>query len=545
MSAPSNTAITLNDLSFSWPDGSVVLSNVSASFSTGRTGLIGANGTGKSTLLRIIAGELTPSSGQVITTSEVDYLPQRLATDAATTVADVLGVRPQLDALRAIESGDVDTAHFDAVGNDWDIEAQADDALSIIGLGSRDLDRPIAQVSGGEAMLVAIAGLRRRRSTITLLDEPTNNLDRKARRRLRDMISTWPGTLVIVSHDTALLELMDDTAELYQGAISLFGGPFSAFRAHLETEQAAAHQAERTAEHALKLEKRQRIEAETKIARSASAGKKAVLERSMSKLLLGQRKFNASNGKLRAGHDSDIRAAQERVDAAAARVRDDDTIRVDLPDPQLAPRRRVAELRGTDRTFTVVGPERIAVDGANGVGKSTLLKELVGHFHPDAHPSASGRAHTTLFVERVGYLPQGVDALDESSSALENVLAVATSSSPGEVRNRLARFLLRGDTVHRPVSSLSGGERFRVAIASLLLADPAPQLLVLDEPTNNLDLTSIEQLESALRSFRGALLVVSHDESFLSRLQLTLAVELTEDGSLTPVETSPPQEAQE
>jgi ATPase subunit of ABC transporter with duplicated ATPase domains len=527
MPAPKNSSISFHQLSYSWPDGSPVVANVNASFGAGRTGLVGVNGSGKSTLLRLIAGHLAPTSGHIVTTSPVDYLPQRLTTDASATVADVLGVRAQLDALRAIESGDVDPRHFDAVGDDWDIEAQADDALAIIGLGASDLYRPITHVSGGEAVLVAIAGLRRRRSSITLLDEPTNNLDRGARTRLGDLVSMWPGTLVVVSHDTALLETMDDTAELYANTLSVFGGSYSEFRAHLDVEQAAAEQAERTAEHLLKVEKRQRVEAEAKIAGSERAGKKAVLERATSKVLVGQRKWNASNGKLRTSMDGDIRAAQANLDAASARVRDDQTIRVDLPALVLPPKRRIAELRGTNRDFVVLGPERVGLIGANGVGKSTLLAHLLAGTDPDV-----GRAGGSLLVERVGYLPQGVDSLDDSMSALENVLAVAGDATSGVVRNRLARFLIRGDAVHRPVRSLSGGERFRVALASLMLAEPANQLLVLDEPTNNLDLPSIEQLVRALRAYSGALLIVSHDEPFLLRLDLTLTLELDAKGHL-------------
>jgi ATPase subunit of ABC transporter with duplicated ATPase domains len=528
MSAPKKSSISFHQLSFSWPDGSPVVADINALVGTGRTGLVGINGSGKSTLLRLIAGHLLPTAGHIVTTSSVDYLPQRLTTDASTTVADVLGVRTQLDALRAIESGNADPRHFDAVGDDWDIEAQADDALAIIGLGSSDLDRPLAHVSGGEAVLVAIAGLRRRRSSITLLDEPTNNLDRGARARLGDLVSTWPGTLVVVSHDIALLELMDDTAELYAKTLSVFGGPYSEFRAHLDVEQAAAEQAERTAENILKVEKRQRLDAEAKIAGRERAGKKAVLERATSKILLGQRKWNVSNGRLRTSLDGDVRAAQANLDAASARVRDDQSIRVDLPSLDMPQKRRVAELRGTNRDFVMLGPERVGLIGTNGVGKSTLLRHLLAGTAP-----VEGRAGGSLLVPHVGYLPQGVDSLNDSMSALENVRAVAGDATPGAVRNRLARFLIRGDAVHRPVGSLSGGERFRVALASLMLAEPANQLLLLDEPTNNLDLPSIEQLVTALRAYSGALLIVSHDEPFLLRLDLTLTLELDAKGQLT------------
>ncbi len=174
----SASAITLRDLTFEWPDGTVALDRVSGTFTTGRTGLVGRNGAGKSTLLRLIAGLLRPTSGRVDTVGEVGYLPQTLTTRKDSTVAELLGVDRIVAALRAIESGDPDPRHFDTVGDDWDIEARAEEALHEIGFTTVDLDRRVDTLSGGEAMLIAITGLRVRRTPVTLLDEPTNNLDR-------------------------------------------------------------------------------------------------------------------------------------------------------------------------------------------------------------------------------------------------------------------------------------------------------------------------------------------------------------------------------
>jgi ATPase subunit of ABC transporter with duplicated ATPase domains len=145
----------------------------------------------------------------------------------------------------------------------------------------------------------------------------------------------------------------------------------------------------------------------------------------------------------------------------------------------------------------------------------------------------AGGIRAVLLTDRVGYLPQRLDGLEDDATVLENVRSAAPAVPPVVVRNRLARFLLRGGTVERAVGTLSGGERFRVALARLLLADPPPQLLVLDEPTNNLDLQSIDQLVDALRGFRGALLVVSHDNAFLGRLDLTATLALDREGTLT------------
>ncbi len=541
-------AIVLDRVSLTWADGTAALSDVSGSFSTGRTGLVGRNGSGKSTLLRLIAGDLSPSAGHITRTSDAAYLPQRLTLDVERPVADLLGVGDTLRALRAIESGDVDPRHFDAVGSDWDVEARAHVALAEAGLAPDMLDRSVGQLSGGEAVLTAIAGIRLRGAAITLLDEPTNNLDREARARLHDMVRSWRGALVVVSHDTALLELMDDTAELYANELSVFGGPYSEWRAWLDAEQDAARDAERAAKQSLKREKRQRIEAETTISRRKAMGDKAFVEKRVPKIVANGRRMAAevSAGKLRGEKAEREASAREALDAAGRRVRDDASMKIDLPDPGVPAGRRIATLGDGSRSWIIQGPERVALIGPNGAGKTTLLERLLeptvkpAGWNGDSDPSeaASVRSnppvsHLALHTARVGYLPQRVDGLDESASVLDNVAAAAPQVGIVELRNRLARFLIRGAAVERPVATLSGGERFRVALARLMLADPPPQLLVFDEPTNNLDLDTVDQLVDAIAAYRGAVLVVSHDDAFLERIGVSLTLELDRDGQLT------------
>ncbi|MFI6814504.1 ABC-F family ATP-binding cassette domain-containing protein [Nonomuraea sp. NPDC050328] len=523
------SAITLRDLTFEWPDGTVALSNVNGTFNTGRTGLVGRNGAGKSTLLRLIAGLLRPTAGQIDAVGEVGYLPQTLTLRQETTVAELLGIDRILAAMKAIETGDVDERHFDTIGDDWDIESRADEALHQIGFSAADLDRRVAEVSGGEAMLIAITGLRIRRTPITLLDEPTNNLDRPTRAKLAEFVDQWPGTLIVVSHDLDLLEHMDKTTELYGGALDTFGGPYSAWKKHQEQEQAAALQAARSAQQTLKVEKRQRIEAETKLARRERTAKKTQKDGGIPRILAGNRasKAQASAGSLRSSLDDKVHAAQAVVDAADARVRDEEHISLVLPDPDVPRGRRLAELQDQDHTFVIQGPERVALVGANGTGKTSFLDHLVRGTTP-----SSDRPHGRLLTELVGYLPQRLDGLDDEASAMANVQAVAPGTPAGTIRNQLARLLLRGDAADRPVRTLSGGERFRVSLARLLLAEPPAQLLILDEPTNNLDITSVEQLAEALDAYRGALLVVSHDFAFLARIGIDTVIELGEDGRM-------------
>jgi ATPase subunit of ABC transporter with duplicated ATPase domains len=529
------STILLTNVGLTWPDGSPALTGITAAFGRGRTGLVGANGSGKSTLLRLISGELRPTTGSVVVSGDVGYLPQTLTLAVDATAADLLGVRAKLDALRAIEAGDVAERHFEVLGDDWDLPSRAGDALRSAGLTGNDLERPVGRMSGGEAILVGIAGLRLGGAAITVLDEPTNNLDGAARARLAAMVRTWPGALVVVSHDSALLELMDDTAELHGGALSVFGGPYSVYLEQLDREQNAAVQAQRTAEQAVKKEKRQRIEAETKLAHRSRFARTEYENKSVPKIVMGLRKSAAqvSAGKVRREVDGKVQDARAAAADASARVRTADSISVDLPDPRVPAGRRLAELHGVNRSFLLHGPMRVALTGPNGVGKTSLLEALV---HPGT--ARPGLATATAFTDRIGYLGQRLDSLDEAASAVENLRQAAPMVPPGELRNRLARFLLRGDAVGRPVHSLSGGERFRVSLARLLLADPPAQLLVLDEPTNNLDRASLDQLVEALRSYRGGLLVVSHDDAFLGRLGLTDRLGLDTAGRITEEDAS-------
>jgi ATPase subunit of ABC transporter with duplicated ATPase domains len=529
MSTTSKAAITFRGVTLEWPDGSTALSQLSGTFSAGRTALVGDNGAGKSTLLRIIAGIIEPTSGQVTASGEVGHLAQTLILDAHASIAKLLGIDEKLDAVRAVENGDVDERHFDTIGDDWDIQTRANDALSNVGFSSKDLDRQVGQLSGGEAMLIAILGLRLRRTPITLLDEPTNNLDKLTREKVAQLVESWPGTLVVVSHDLDLLERVDETAELHSGRLTVFGGPYSAWREHLDSEQNAAVQAARSAEQTLKVEKRQRAEAESKLAQRARAGKATQRNGDIPRILAGNRasKAQASAGAMRTGMAAKVQTAQAAADLAASRIRDEEHIHLTLPDPEVPSSRRIAELHGTNRPVFIQGPERVALVGPNGVGKTTLLEQMVRGLDPER-----GRAHGTLITTRVGYLTQRLDGLDDNGSALENVQAAAADVTPAVIRNQLARLLLRGDSVDRPVKTLSGGERFRVSLARLLLAEPPAQLLVLDEPTNNLDIRSVDQLIEALSNYKGALIVVSHDSSFLDRANFDVVIELDGSGAL-------------
>ncbi|MFJ9929756.1 ABC-F family ATP-binding cassette domain-containing protein [Streptomyces misionensis] len=532
-----SSSLTCTSLSFAWPDGTTVFDGLDLAFGPGRTGLVGANGTGKSTLLKLLTGELVPADGTIKVQGEIGHLPQNVTLDTALRVDQALGIAERRAALHAIEAGDVTEEHFETVGDDWDVEERALVTLGELGLGHIGLDRTVGEVSGGESVLLRLAALLLRRPDVLLLDEPTNNLDLHARRRLHQAVAAWPGVLVVVSHDRELLDLVDQIAELRAGEVAWYGGNFTAYEQALAVEQEAAERMMRAAEADVRKQKRELADAQVKLARRKRYGQKMWESKREPKIVMGARKRAAqeSAGKHRIMHEERLAEARERLDEAADAVRDDDEIRVELPYTAVPPGRQVLTLEGLETAYgarvegvlDLRGPERIALVGRNGSGKTTLLRTVAGELAPVA---GTATAHVPL-----RFLPQRLDVLDDELTVVQNVARFAPDATNNRIRARLARFLFRGARADQRAGTLSGGERFRAALAALMLAEPAPQLLLLDEPTNNLDLASARQLTSALESYEGALLVASHDLPFLESIGITRWL-LMEDGRLREVE---------
>ncbi|GAA1956271.1 ABC-F family ATP-binding cassette domain-containing protein [Amycolatopsis minnesotensis] len=510
-----SATVILSRLAFAWPDSRAVFGGLDAVIGAGRTGLVGVNGSGKSTLLRLISGELPPSSGTVRVAGSVGYLPQNLILDSDRRVDDVLGLVETRAALAAIEAGEAGVEQFATIGDGWDIEERTHATLDRLGLGHIGLARRAGELSGGEVVLLGLAAQFLRAPEVLLLDEPTNNLDRRAKHYVHEAIQSWRGTLILVSHDRETLELMDRIGDLRDGDISFYGGNLSAYEAVIAAEREAAERTVRAAEADYRREKRELAETRVKLDRRKRYGQKMFESKREPKVRMRKRAEDAqiAAGKLRNTHIDRLDKARDRLREAKDAVRDDGEIRIDLPETEVPQGKQVLELSdlelatGQVVNLSVRGPERIALVGDNGSGKTTLLRTALGLTEP-----RSGSAQ--VFVPS-RWLPQRLDILDDTRSTVDAVSDAAPSATDNTIRAQLARFLLRGRQADQRAGTLSGGERFRAALATLLLAEPAPRLLLLDEPTNNLDLSSVRKLTQALESYVGALVVVSHDVPFL------------------------------
>lgn len=530
------TYVTLESVSYQLPDGSPLFSDLDLLLDQRRTGLIGRNGTGKSVLARLIAGNKLPSSGRCQRNGSVYYLAQQISLEPDLTVADLAGVRPILCALERIEQGSTTQSDFDCVGDQWNIRQQLLDQLAQNDLANLTPSTPASALSGGEAMRVALMGAFLSAADLLILDEPSNHLDRQHRLVLHEQLQQWPNGLLVISHDRELLEHMERIVELSSLGLTSYGGNFSFYAQAKDQQQQSALQQLASAkverkreEHALR-EQRERLE------RRQARGKQQASGSNQAKILLDRQKerSQSSSGKLRLQQDAARQALSTQIRLAARQVEQQQAVFVYPPAASLSAPVQIAELvdarlpQGAKHlrlvNLTLMRGQRIALVGPNGCGKSTLLKVLAGQL-----PVISGVARTCVTA---AYLDQHLTFLQPGMSVLEQLRALNRELADGELRTRLAQLGLNAERINQPCAQLSGGERLKAAMACVFYAQQPPQLLLLDEPANHLDLPSIEALESMLKQYRGTLIVTSHDEAFLHAIGITHRLEASTSGWL-------------
>ncbi|MFE3432338.1 ABC-F family ATP-binding cassette domain-containing protein [Streptomyces sp. NPDC059171] len=512
-------------------------------------GLVGVNGAGKSSLLRLLAGLDRPEEGELRLsppTATVGHLPQEPERRDGETVAAFLARRTGVaDAQRVMDEATealvagapgADDAYSDALER-WlalggaDLEERAEQVAAELGL-TVGLDRPMTALSGGQAARAGLASLLLSRYDVFLLDEPTNDLDLDGLERLERFVAGLRAGTVVISHDreflmrtvTKVLEL-----DLAQQQINLYGGGYAAYLEERET--ARRHAREDYEEYA---DKKASLEARGHMQRSwMDKGVKNARRKATDGDKLGRNARSEASEK-QAAKARQTQRMIERLDVVEE-PRKEWELRMEIASAPrsgsvVATLREARVVRG-DFTF---GPaslqidwaDRVAITGANGAGKSTLLAALLERLPLDSGHTVLGSGVVVGEVDQARKLFLGAQSL------LDAFCAAVPDTEPAEVRTLLAKFGLRADHVMRPATSLSPGERTRAALA--LLQGRGVNLLVLDEPTNHLDLPAIEQLEAALETYTGTLLLVTHDRRMLEAVRTTRRIEVA-DGQIKEV----------
>jgi ATPase subunit of ABC transporter with duplicated ATPase domains len=522
--------ITLDRLAYRTPDGRDLFSDLTLAFGAERTGLVGRNGVGKTTLLKLITRELTPSEGALAVAGRLGVLRQAVQPPPGASVAALMGLESPLDRLARIERGEGDET--DLAEADWLLPSRLEAALAEVDLAGLDLGRPADTLSGGQVTRVRLAGLVAAEPDVLLLDEPTNNLDAEARDLVARVLAGWKGGAVVVSHDRALLRGMDRIVELSGLGARVYGGGYDLYAERRAAERAAAARDLDVAERAAGQVEREAQAARERQAKRDSAGRRAGLKGGEPKMVLDARERRAQEtagrGELLAQRQRS--EASEALDRARSNVERLKPLSFALPPSGLAAGKRVLAFDAvgfawpngakvlSEVSFDLVGPRRVAVTGPNGAGKTTLLRLANGELEPTAGKVVRGG--------RVALLDQRTAILREDETILAAWRRLNPQGDDNTGHAALASFLFRAGAAHKPVASLSGGERLRAALACVLAGQAPPELLILDEPTNHLDLDSIAAIESALVGYDGALMVVSHDRDFLAAVGVETEIAL-------------------
>jgi ATPase subunit of ABC transporter with duplicated ATPase domains len=522
--------VTLDAVTVRTPDGRTLFENLTLALGREKAGLVGRNGVGKSTLLRVILGEIAPASGSAQVAGSAAMLRQTMSPPPGSTLADLMGVAEKLAQLGRIEQGEATAAELDLA--DWTLPQRIAASVARVGLGTMGLERPAASLSGGQITRAALAGLLVGEPDLILLDEPTNNLDAAARAAVVELLEGWTGGALVVSHDRTLLRRMDRIIELSGLGARLYGGSWDGYVERRAAEEAAAARRLDAAERQAVSVEREIQRARQRKDRSDAAGRRARLKGGAPKMVLdGKAQRAEATGARQSRLAERQREASERELAdARARVERVRRLAFGLPSSGLAAGKRVLTFEDVDfawpgsnavlsrRSFHMIGPERVALVGPNGAGKSTLIRLATGELQP-----ARGRIALSV---RAALLDQHAAILDNGRTLLENFRRLNPTADDNTAHAALARFLFRNTAALKTAGTLSAGERLRAALAAVLLGPSPPQLLILDEPTNYLDLDSIEAVEGALAGYDGALLLASHDDDFLAAIGVTRRIHL-------------------
>ena len=529
--------ISAQSISLEWSDGTVAFKDISFSLQPGFHALVGANGCGKSSLVKVLAGDavqprLEATSGQLHRTGSIGYVGQH-ELSARGSLADYLEVKPLLSALQRIAQGSVVQTDFDTVGERWTFADELKQQLEALNLWREAVgfNMPVAQLSGGERTRLRLFKAFYQAPDNLILDEPSNHLDEEGRAWLLHQCQLFCAQpqrcLLVVSHDRSLLQHVESVSELNALGIQHFRGNYDDYASQVAQHRLAA---ERQLQAAVKHKK----QLQQQVQRTKEKAEKRQAKGKGDRAKGGQAKVLLDAAKERSQHTTRTLATQMarqqeaanlNVSQAEARIATGEDTRINFANTAALKRKRLLHAEqlvlpfgaSEPLTFTLGPNDKLRLCGVNGSGKSTLLKVLTGQLK-----AAGGKLQLNT---RVHLLDQQFSLIDPGKSALDNLLGYVAGLSVTEARTALAQAGLSGHIVLHPAYQLSGGETMKLAMLMVTL-QAQPELLLFDEPDNHLDIPSKAQLASAIRTYPGALVLVSHDDHFVEAAGITALLAL-------------------
>lgn len=535
--------ISIQQITYIHVDKEILFKSLNLSVSKGqKIALIGNNGSGKSTLLQIIAGRLSPSSGTVFCPDDLYYVPQHFGQFDGQSICEVLQADKKISALHAILHGDASIENFNILNDDWGIEERIQTALTSWGIDDKLPSQLMNKLSGGEKTRVLLAGIEIYNPSAILLDEPTNHLDATGRNRLYEFVKKTSSTLIVVSHDRTLLNLLSTTCELTPNRIISYGGNYEFYKEQKSIMQNALQQQLEEKEKEIRLAKKIARETAERKEKQNARGKKANIKKGISRMGMNTLKDKAekSTNKLSNIHTektdklvNEMRQIQNSLSDMALLKTDFNAsslhhgkILVTAKDINFSYEQcrndakctvknkhfAKAMLWETPFSFQLKSGDRISIEGPNGCGKTTLLKLITGELKP-----TQGNMTRTYFSYI--YLNQEYSIIKNEYSILEQAESFNSRHLPEhEVKTILNRYLFPASVWDNPCRKLSGGEKMRLAFCCLMINDNTPDLFILDEPTNNLDIQSINIITKTIKDYTGTVVVVSHDKYFVKEI---------------------------
>jgi len=534
-------SISIQQISYIHPDKDVLFSELNFAISKGqKLGLVGNNGCGKSTLLQIIAGQLSPSSGVIVRPDDLYYIPQHFGQYDSLTIAQALQIERKQQALHAILAGDVSNENFTILNDDWNIEERSIAALDLWGLGQFTLSYPMNLLSGGEKTRVFLAGMDIHHPSVILMDEPTNHLDSSGRQRLYDWVEKYRSTLLVVSHDRTLLNLLPEICELEKHQINYYGGNYEFYKEQKTLMQEALQQRIEEKEKALRIARKVARETAERRDKQNVHGEKSNIKKGVPRIVLNalQGKSEKSTSKLTGVHQEKAEKLTNERNQLRGSLSPTAALKTDFNSSSLHTGKILVtakeinfsyhsnpnsndiqensiskqQLWQAPVSFQLKSGDRFRIEGANGSGKTTLLKLITGQLQPQ-----EGTLTRTDFS--YVYLNQEYSIIDDRNSILEQAYAFNSRNLPEhEIKIILNRYLFPASEWDKSCRKLSGGEKMRLAFCCLMISNNTPDMFILDEPTNNLDIQSIEIITATIKNYAGTVIAISHDNYFIQEI---------------------------